>query len=110
MERLREVGLPEASGLRVTRWIKKNRPSTLIILATGRVDMITSDDYEQVRIAAALEDLRRQRNPGARTHELLAERRGNEQAKVGVSIDVPFSSALSRNFSRFVLRRSTQHF
>jgi DNA-binding response OmpR family regulator len=47
-----DIGLPEVSGLQVTRWIRLNRPALPVILATGWIEMITPVDYEQGRIDA----------------------------------------------------------
>ncbi|HEY0320744.1 MAG TPA: PAS domain-containing protein [Pyrinomonadaceae bacterium] len=75
-----DIGLPEVSGLQVTRWIKEHRPGTLVILATGWIDILTPADYEQGRIDAIFKKPYAVREILERAGELLTERR-NEKAQ-----------------------------
>ena len=47
-----DLGLPDVSGLQISRWVKEHRPETRFILATGWSDLVTPDDYEAGRIDA----------------------------------------------------------
>lgn len=73
-----DIGLPEVSGLQVARWIKTNRPQTLVILATGWIDMITPADYEQGRIDAVFKKPYAVKEIIERAGELLSAGRNNE--------------------------------
>lgn len=75
-----DIGLPEVSGLQVTRWIRANRPATLVILATGWIDLLTPADYEQGRIDAVFKKPYAVKEILERASELLAESR-NEKAQ-----------------------------
>ncbi len=47
-----DLGLPDVSGLQISRWVKEHRPDLLFILATGWSDLVTPADYEIGRIDA----------------------------------------------------------
>lgn len=70
-----DIGLPEVSGLHVARWMRANRPDTPVILATGWIDMITPEDYEQGHIDAVFKKPYAVREILERANELLSERR-----------------------------------
>jgi PAS domain S-box-containing protein len=45
-----DLGLPEVSGLHISRWVKEHSPNTFFILATGWSDMVMPEDYEKGRL------------------------------------------------------------
>lgn len=70
-----DIGLPEVSGLQLARWVKANRPETLLILATGWADIVTPEDYQQCRIDALFKKPYAVREILERAHDLLASRK-----------------------------------
>ena len=70
-----DIGLPEVNGLEITRWVKTNRPETLLILATGWADLVTPDDHTQGRIDAVFKKPYAVKEILERAHQLLAGRR-----------------------------------
>lgn len=73
-----DIGLPEVSGLQLARWIRTNRPATLVILATGWIDIITPEDYEQGRIDAVFKKPYAVKEILERACELLTKRRNGQ--------------------------------
>ena len=49
-----DLGLPEASGLHVARWVKEHIPDTVFVLATGWPDMVTPEDHQECRLDAII--------------------------------------------------------
>lgn len=49
-----DLGLPDVSGLQISRWVKEHRPQIRFILATGWSDLVTPQDYELGRIDALI--------------------------------------------------------
>ena len=47
-----DLGLPDVSGLQISRWVKQHRPQTPFILATGWSELVMPEDYETGRIDA----------------------------------------------------------
>ena len=47
-----DLGLPDISGLQISRWIKEHRPHIYFILATGWAERVTQEDYDEGRIDA----------------------------------------------------------
>ena len=47
-----DLGLPDVSGLQISRWIKEHRPHTPFILATGWSELVKPEDYQTGRIDA----------------------------------------------------------
>jgi PAS domain S-box-containing protein len=47
-----DLGLPDISGLQISRWVKANRPHLYFILATGWSERLTPADYVEGRIDA----------------------------------------------------------
>ena len=47
-----DLGLPDISGLQISRWIKEHRPQTYFILATGWAERLTQKDHDEGRIDA----------------------------------------------------------
>ena len=47
-----DLGLPDISGLQISRWIKEHRPHIYFILATGWAERLTQKDYDEGRIDA----------------------------------------------------------
>lgn len=47
-----DLGLPDISGLQISRWIKEHRPHIYFILASGWAERVTQEDYDEGRIDA----------------------------------------------------------
>lgn len=47
-----DLGLPDVSGLQISRWVKEHRPDVYFILATGWAERLTQADYDEGRIDA----------------------------------------------------------
>jgi len=47
-----DLGLPDISGLQISRWIREHRPHTYFILATGWAERLTQADFDEGRIDA----------------------------------------------------------
>ncbi len=74
-----DLGLPEASGLHVARWVREHVPDTIFILATGWPDMVTPQDHEECRLDAIIKKPFDVLDVLAQAMKLLSARRSEEQ-------------------------------
>jgi PAS domain S-box-containing protein len=50
-----DLGLPDVSGLHISRWIKQHRPKMPCLLATGWAELVTPEDHQKGRIDAVFQ-------------------------------------------------------
>ena len=82
-----DLGLPDISGLQISRWIKEHRPHIYFILATGWAERLTQEDYEDGRIDAVFKKPYAAAEIASRANEFL-----NSDAPIAFDDEVVTSS------------------
>jgi PAS domain S-box-containing protein len=80
-----DLGLPDISGLQISRWLRQNRPHIYCILATGLAERLTQKDYDEGRIDAVFKKPYTPADIAQRAGELLAGDSANVGDKVAAS-------------------------